>query len=154
MGGDIRIAVDWRWDGREWLATANTPDRHDLAIMPDGNVDTSELWSDDPPSPGAIDHLMRFEARVDELKAVAIAAVCEARQARLNWKAGPSADQWSLLELRLDAGDAVWLTLHEYETDEYSKWLVRLDIDGRPVEVRRAPAIPLQGAPGDAGVKV
>lgn len=87
------------------------------------------------------------------LRALAVAAICAARQARLGWRDGPPLEAWQLIEVRIDGSGALWLTLHEYETDEYSNWLVGADSAGAPI-VRRIPALALKGAPSAAGTLV
>lgn len=129
-----------------WLGRSDPgPDFYDLFVMRAGE--------DEAPAEAALALLARAAADIGALKARAVEAVCAARQARLNWRAGPPLEAWSITELRVDAASALWLTLHEYETDEYSRWLVCLGGPGAPV-VRRIPALALSAPPAEAGVLV
>jgi hypothetical protein len=110
---------------------------------------------DEAPPPDAVDALRRAHGQLRDLKSAAVSAICEARQARLRWRAGPPAEDWSVLELHLDASRAIWAVLHEYETDEYSIWLVRFDEGLNPVEVRRAPFVAQEPSPpAETGIRV
>jgi hypothetical protein len=133
---------------RGWLGKCADAD---MRIMFPRSVDEF----DDPPPPdeGALAMLADAVQNVQPLKAQAVGAICAARQARLNWRPGPAAEAWSVTELCIDRDGALWVALHEYETDEYSRWLVRVDRDAI-AEVRRAPAVENYGAPGEAGVLV
>lgn len=119
--------TDDAWVGR----SEPSPDFHDLAI------ERVDMFEEFPP----LETLQRIVASVvaaPGMKLDAVAAICAARQAKLNWRAGPAADKWSIVEARIDGSGAFWMTLHEYETDEYSYWPVRFDAAGKPELVLRA----------------
>ncbi|GAM97262.1 hypothetical protein U91I_00887 [alpha proteobacterium U9-1i] len=145
--GLLKLHYEMGWIGR----SDPGPDFFDLVIMFPSSVDAF----DDPPLPtaeafAALEHLMRD---IDAIKATAVNAVCAAREARLNWRAGPVVEAWSIVEARIDREGALWLGLHEYETDEYSRWLVRLS--GRqPIQVRRTAALEMRGDPSEEGLLV
>jgi len=103
------------------------------------------------PRAAALATIVEAVARMGKLKGEAVEVVCAARESRLGWRRGPPADQWSVVEMRIDVGGALWLMLHEYETDEYSRWMVK---PGANPVVRRIPALALYGAPDDAGERV
>jgi len=138
----------FRTDGAlGWLGrSAPGADFFDLYVMR-----PSAGESDTPPASalGALEHVVR---EAETLKASSVAAVCAARQAALNWRAGPPVEAWSIVEARVDQDGALWLTLHEYETDEYSRWLVR--VDAAAPEVRRIPALALEGRLDAAGARL
>jgi hypothetical protein len=132
-----------------WLGRSDPgPDFHDLVIVPPA----AGAW--DPPPASALEKLAQAQDDIDTLKDAAVSAICAARQARLNWRAGPPVADWSIIEARIDPAGALWLTLNEYETDEYSAWAVLLDASGAASAIRRRPFTPYNGAPGDAGVLV
>lgn len=133
-------------DGEDgWLGRSDPgPNFFDLYVMrPAGHE------SDIPPA-AALATLEQAFPTIAAVKADAVARVIAARTARLNWRDGPPVDQWSIVEARTDRDGVLWLNLHEYETDEYSRWLVRMN-DGA---VRRIRAIPVQGPPAEAGEPV
>lgn len=138
--GKFELDSENGWIGRSGPGA----DFFDLYVMrPDGYVE------DGPPA----DHVERLAAAMaglDALKFRAVAEICAARQSRLNWRAGPPPDQWSITEARIDADGALWLSLHEYETDEYSLWLVKPG-EGEPWPVRRRSYVAYNGAPSEAG---
>ena len=140
--GAFRTDGVWGWLGRSAPGT----DFFDLYVMR-----PSAGESDTPPA-SALAALERVVSAAEALKASSVAAVCTARQAALNWRAGPPLEAWSIVEARVDQNGALWLTLHEYETDEYSRWLVR--VDAAAPEVRRIPALALEGRPDAAGVRL
>jgi hypothetical protein len=131
--------ADWNdngWRGRGGKAAETC----DLFVMEPGDARPT-------PSEAALERLTGAVRTIAALKAAAVERVCAARQARLNWREGPAVEAWSVVELRIDRAGALWLTLHEYETDEYSRWLVAMHGD----DVRRIPALALKGDPTDAG---
>lgn len=140
--------MDWRWQNGSWIGRGALPgDFYDLAVT-GGNG-----WEEEPPA-DAVARLERAQASMATLFAGAVRATCEARQAVLGWKAGPPGEQWSLTEMRVTATGALWLSIHEYETDEYSLWMVRFDDDDRPMSVRRRPWVPIDGEPSEAGTQL
>ncbi len=141
--GVLRLHFEHGWLGQAVGA--------DLRIMFPHSVDAFDVPP--PPADIALATLADAVRAADALRASAVDTVCAAREARLNWRAGPPVEAWSITELCIDRDGALWLALHEYETDEYSRWLVRVDRDVI-AEVRRAPAIENYGAPGEAGVPV
>lgn len=144
-----RLGVLRRVFGQGWQGRSDPgPNFFDLFIM------TPPDTYDGPPHDQAIAALNSAFDRIDVLKRLGVDAVCAARQASLNWKVGPPIEAWSIVELRIDLESAVWLSLHEYETDEYSGWLVKFAEDGEPQTVRRIPALAFQGDPNEAGVEV
>lgn len=102
------------------------------------------------PSPSAVAALDRALREIAYLKSKGVRAICTARQTRLNWRDGPSVDGWSMIELRVEADGGIWLTLSD-DSDEYSRWLVRLEEQSL---VRRIPALAIVGHPSAAGVAV
>lgn len=141
---DFRTDSEHGWIGR----SGPGPDFFDLYVM---RLEGDE--SDDPPA-SALAKLTEAASQIDLLKAQAVAAICAARQARLNWRAGPPLVEWAMVEARIDTAGDLWLSLHEYETDEYSLWMVRAQGPTETWPVRRRPYIPWNGSPGDAGVPV
>lgn len=137
---------------RGWIGQIGAgPDRFDLVIMFPSSV--GEFDNPLSPSTDALSSLEDLLRSIGATKARAVNAVCAAREARLNWRTGPAVEAWSVVEACIDRDGGLWLNLHEYETDEYSRWLVRLD--GQDVsQVRRVPALDLRDAPGAAGVLV
>jgi hypothetical protein len=126
-----------------WLGRSGPgADFYDLYVMRAGTSET-------PPEASLV-ALARAVSEMAALKPRVVAQICAAREARLNWRAGPAAEAWSLIEARTDASGALWLMLAEDETDEYSRWLVRVD-DG---QVRKLPALALRGSPDVAGLLV
>lgn len=98
--------------------------------------------------------LAAAHARVETLFAAAVRVVCEARLAALGWRDGPPLADWSLVEMRLAADDRLWVSVHEYETDEYSLWMAAFDDAWQTGEVRRRPWVPVEGDPVAAGTIV
>ncbi|MES2988908.1 MAG: hypothetical protein V4808_13460, partial [Pseudomonadota bacterium] len=111
--------MDWRRENGSWVGRGELPgDFYDLAVS------GADDWEDEP-SADAVARLVG--ADVQALFAEAVRATCEAREAALMWKAGPPLADWSLAEMRMTAAGALWLSIHEYETDEYSLWMVRFE---------------------------
>lgn len=136
--------MEWRWSKNSWLSRGELPgDFFDLAVSAEAG--------DAPPEAAA---RRLADAPVDSLFRRAVDATIEARMAALGWREGPAFEDWSLVELRIDRGGALWATAHEYETDEYSAWMVRFDAADQPVEVRRRADGPLDGEPGEAGTAI
>ncbi|WP_439814623.1 hypothetical protein [Zavarzinia sp. CC-PAN008] len=133
--GMLRAAVDCPM----WTGVA----RH-LARAPDlVLIEAEGPWF--PAGPPRAGGVARLESALGQLEATllprAVDAVSQARQARLGWRAGPPLDCWTILGVIVDADDRLWLSVHEAETDEYSRWVVRFEADDRAVEVRRAPFV-------------
>ena len=134
---------------RGWLGRGGVgPDAFDFVIMFPRGVD--EFDHPPLPAPGALASLERLMCGIAVIKARAVHAVCAARDARLNWRAGPPVEAWSIVEARIDRDGILWLNLHEYETDEYSRWLASFS-DDDVSQVRRVPAFDLRDSPGEAG---
>ena len=132
----------FRREGAGWLGRSDpSASFYDLFIMAD---------EDAPPSTQALNTLTQAVADMPALKARAAEAICAARTARLNWRAGPNVDAWSIIEARLDRAGELWLTLAD-DNDEYSRWLVHM---AATLDVRRIPALALEGDPDQAGVLV
>lgn len=136
--GVFKPVNDEGWLGRSGPGA----DFYDLFVM--------RRSDEDAPSARALNQLADAVAQMGALKARAVDIICAARIGRLGWREGPPADEWSIIEARIDAGSALWLMLGD-ETDEYVRWLVRLTGDA---VVRKIPALALQGAPDEAGVRV
>lgn len=140
--------MDWRWQNGSWVGRGALPgDFYDLAVT------GGDGWDDAPP-PEAVARLEAAHARVETLFAAAVRAVCEARRAALGWRDGPPLADWSLVEMRLAADDRLWVSVHEYETDEYSLWMAAFDDAWQTGEVRRRPWVPVEGDPVAAGTIV
>ncbi len=113
-----------------------------IAVDPDA-------WDGFPEAPPP-DMLARFTAIVEtlgDLLPVAIHHVRAWRVATLNWRDAPTDADWSLTLVLVDRSGALWLSLHEFETDEYAQWWVRFT-DGAPVEIRKG--VSGQGLPEPA----
>ncbi|MEY4879795.1 MAG: hypothetical protein RJB62_1264 [Pseudomonadota bacterium] len=85
------------------------------------------------------DMLANFTAIVATLADHLAKAIDYARAWRvttLHWRDAPPDADWSLTQVRIDRSGALWLSLHEFETDEYAQWWVRFTGDA-PVEVRK-----------------
>ena len=134
--GTFKPDGDDGWRGR----SGRTADFYDLFVMHNGS-------DSDAPAAAAVVTLERAVREIEHLKAASVDAVCAARQGRLSWRDGPPVGDWTIIELRIDAACATWLTLSD-GSDEYSRWLVRTDV---PVSVRRIPALELKGDPANAG---
>ncbi|MEI9928005.1 MAG: hypothetical protein WDN44_10360 [Sphingomonas sp.] len=106
---------------------------------------------DEGPPAAAVARLGRADAAMPSLFAAAVRRVCAARREALGWREGPPIEDWSLDEARIDRAGGLWLTVHEYETDEASAWMVALDESDRPTAVRRRADTRLTGDPGEAG---
>lgn len=138
--------MEWRWQNGSWIGRGELPgDFYDLAVT------GGDGWDEEPPAE-AVTRLRG--ADVEALFCAAVLATCAARQTVLDWKAGPSREDWSLVEMRITAAGALWLSVHEYETDEYSLWMVRFDDEDRAIAVRRRPWVPVEGDPTTAGSPV
>ncbi len=98
-----------------------------------------EDWWTEPPASEGLARLLEGARELDRVKETALKAIRRFRTDTLGFNEGPPADEWTVLGLTADADRELWISLHEYVTDEYSAWWARIR-DGQAVEVRRGTA--------------